>query len=106
MDEPMMTPVKSIADDPARSRRSFWAKTDDLTKADDQKNIFDPKQTILLSLFFYILKQTILVKNSRMKPENSRQLFRIKPDDLRVHFRSGENRDRVKLWYTCVYDVI
>ena len=48
-----MTPVKSIADDPARSRRSFWAKTDDLTKADDQKNIFDPKQTILFSLFLH-----------------------------------------------------
>ena len=60
----------------SQSRRSFepkqtifWAKTDDLTKADDPKKMFfDSKQTILvkaddlISFIFYISKQTIIVR--------------------------------------------
>ena len=91
--------VKSKADDlGVESRRCsepkqtiFWAKTDDLTKADDRKKMFffDLKQTILvkaddlISFIFYISKQTILMRKGEDDPRKKK--IRIKADDLMVH---------------------
>ena len=75
----------------SQSRRSFGLKQTILAKRATLKNVFDSKQTILvkaddlISFIFYISKQTILMRISRVKADDPRKKFRIKAGDLMFH---------------------